>query len=295
MFLVLVNGALVTKTESGRGCGDDWPLCNGKFIPAYTVESMIEYSHRFVSGIVGLLVLFAALALYRYAKSNRDAREARFFAYGALFFTVLQAVLGAFAVKWEQSSLVMALHFGISMLAFACTLMVPVLLRRTENGNTADKASGLLLRVSRPYRNFVWLVTFYSYVVVYLGAYVRHTESSGGCTGWPLCNGEVIPELSGAAGAVFIHRFAALLLLIAAAALLIVTLKRYGSNRELVQLAVAGMILLIFQILSGALVVAALGMEDVFLFASMLHTVIIAGLFGVFFYMSFRVWQRARK
>ena len=43
MFLVLVNGALVTKTESGRGCGDDWPLCNGKFVPAYTLESMIEY------------------------------------------------------------------------------------------------------------------------------------------------------------------------------------------------------------------------------------------------------------
>lgn len=29
MLLVLVGGALVTKTESGLGCGRSWPLCNG--------------------------------------------------------------------------------------------------------------------------------------------------------------------------------------------------------------------------------------------------------------------------
>lgn len=57
MFFVLLGGALVTKTESGRGCGDDWPLCNGKFVPAYTVESILEYSHRVVSGVAGLLIV----------------------------------------------------------------------------------------------------------------------------------------------------------------------------------------------------------------------------------------------
>ena len=44
MFLVLIAGVIVTKTDSGRGCGDDFPLCNGKFVPAYTLESIIEYS-----------------------------------------------------------------------------------------------------------------------------------------------------------------------------------------------------------------------------------------------------------
>lgn len=33
MFLVLIGGALVTKTESGLGCGRSWPLCDGQLIP----------------------------------------------------------------------------------------------------------------------------------------------------------------------------------------------------------------------------------------------------------------------
>ena len=33
MFLVLIMGALVTKTGSAEGCGNTWPLCHGKFAP----------------------------------------------------------------------------------------------------------------------------------------------------------------------------------------------------------------------------------------------------------------------
>src|SRR5690606_41669081 len=63
MLLVLLAGALVTNTDSGRGCGDDWPLCNGKFVPAYTVESMIEYSHRVGSGVAGILVALVLVSI----------------------------------------------------------------------------------------------------------------------------------------------------------------------------------------------------------------------------------------
>jgi heme A synthase len=33
-FALIVLGALVRITGSGMGCGDDWPLCNGRLIPA---------------------------------------------------------------------------------------------------------------------------------------------------------------------------------------------------------------------------------------------------------------------
>lgn len=75
MFLVLLAGALVTKTGSGRGCGDDWPLCNGKFVPAYTVESFIEYSHRFVTGIVGIIVVLTFWYTWRYLRQHREAAD----------------------------------------------------------------------------------------------------------------------------------------------------------------------------------------------------------------------------
>lgn len=31
MLIVLIGGALVTKTGSGQGCGRQWPLCHGRF------------------------------------------------------------------------------------------------------------------------------------------------------------------------------------------------------------------------------------------------------------------------
>jgi cytochrome c oxidase assembly protein subunit 15 len=91
MFLILVMGALVTKTESGRGCGDDWPLCNGKFVPAYTIDSIIEYSHRFVVGVVGIILLIAFILVWIFSKR----KDAKVFVSGAMFFTVLRCILAS--------------------------------------------------------------------------------------------------------------------------------------------------------------------------------------------------------
>src|SRR5919198_4999561 len=57
IFLVLVMGATVTNTGSAEGCGRSWPLCNGQFVPEFTLATAIEYSHRAVTGVEGLLVL----------------------------------------------------------------------------------------------------------------------------------------------------------------------------------------------------------------------------------------------
>ena len=51
MLLILLGGALVTKTDSGMGCGRHWPGCNGQLIPdEITAEVLIEFSHRLVTG-----------------------------------------------------------------------------------------------------------------------------------------------------------------------------------------------------------------------------------------------------
>ncbi len=55
MLLILLGGALVTKTDSGMGCGRHWPGCNGQLIPdEITAEVLIEFSHRLVTGAVGI-------------------------------------------------------------------------------------------------------------------------------------------------------------------------------------------------------------------------------------------------
>ena len=63
MFVVLVMGAAVTNTGSAEGCGRSWPLCNGRLVPEFTVSTAIEYSHRAVTGVEGLLVVALTAAM----------------------------------------------------------------------------------------------------------------------------------------------------------------------------------------------------------------------------------------
>ncbi|WP_424766394.1 COX15/CtaA family protein [Paenibacillus sp. sgz302251] len=286
MLVVLLGGALVTNTDSGRGCGDDWPLCHGKFIPAYTLESMIEYMHRLVSGIEGLLVLAIFIMVIMKFRRNRPFfKEPLFYAGGSLLFTIIQALMGAAAVKWPQSPPVMAIHFGISLIAFAFTLLLVIWTFRVKNGPQA------VFQVPRSIFPRVLLVSIYCYVVVYLGAFIRHTESGGGCMGWPLCNGEVIPELSGASGAVFIHRVAALLLAVSLAALYIHIRKVSSGGAGLTKASAWTLGLVVTQIFSGALLTVTITNPDVFIFTNLIHNLIVTGLFGILMDMLIRSWR----
>ncbi|NRF93192.1 heme A synthase [Paenibacillus frigoriresistens] len=274
MFLILAMGALVTKADAGRGCGDEWPLCHGKFVPAHTISSFIEYSHRLVVGIVTLILVATFILVFRYVKR----RDAKFFISATVLMTLIQAAMGAMAVVWPQSSLVLALHFGLSLLAFAFSLLLAIVF--TPWGqfqrDTAIRSS---------FKAVVWITTIYSYVVVYLGAFVRHTVSSGGCSGWPLCNGEVVPELSGATGIVFTHRVAALLLFICILFLYLQAKRYYQGSDKLRFGSKWALILVSLQVISGAVVTWSMGNEVAYLFTGMIHAVIVSCMFGFLCYL----------
>lgn len=290
MFLATLGGSVVTKTESGLGCGNEWPLCHGKFVPAHTVASMIEYSHRAVSGAAGLLAVAAFVAFWKYRKNRKDLQT---YALLALIFVMVQAFMGAMAVVYPTSSAVMALHFGFSLIAFASSIML-VLGIREDEARQGRPPSAPAARVSRRFRNLVWVATVYTYIVVYIGAYVSHTDSAGGCLGWPLCNGEVIPELTGGVGIAFLHRVAAALLLILIAILGHIAFWKHPGNREIRTLGLAATILSVIQVLTGASIVFTMNNYHVYLFTSLAHIVVLAALFGVLSYLCVRTWQMSR-
>jgi cytochrome c oxidase assembly protein subunit 15 len=139
MLLVLVMGAAVTNTGSSEGCGRSWPLCNGQFVPEFTVATAIEYSHRAVTGFESLLVLGLAAAMLVLWRQSREVIALAALMLGTL---LLQAALGAGAVLWPQSPLVLATHFGVSLIAVASTfLSAAVVFERTSAQRMGLKTS----------------------------------------------------------------------------------------------------------------------------------------------------------
>jgi heme A synthase len=55
-LLLIAIGAIVRNTDSGFGC-PDWSLSHGNLIPPAEKTATIEWSHRTVASIVGLLVV----------------------------------------------------------------------------------------------------------------------------------------------------------------------------------------------------------------------------------------------
>jgi protoheme IX farnesyltransferase len=113
---VILFGAFVRATGSGAGCGSHWPLCNGQVLPRpENVKSLIEFSHRIMSGLDGFFVLALVVAAWRVFPAGHRVRRAAIF---ALFFTILEALIGRALVKngWVADNdsagraIVLALH-----------------------------------------------------------------------------------------------------------------------------------------------------------------------------------------
>ena len=63
--LLATQGAIVLETVAGLGC-PDWPLCHGSITPPPDdIKAIIEYTHRVLAGIGGLLILTAAVLVLR--------------------------------------------------------------------------------------------------------------------------------------------------------------------------------------------------------------------------------------
>ncbi|MFZ4450282.1 COX15/CtaA family protein [Salibacterium aidingense] len=284
MLIVLLQGALVTKTGSAEGCGATWPLCFGEFFPrSPAVETLIEYTHRAWSGLMGLFVIILAVWSW---KTLSHLRETKFMALMAVLFIIFQGLMGAGAVIWGNSDLVLALHFGISTISFASVALLTVL-SFEQNASSVPA-----VQVSKPYRNYLFFVLVYCYIVIYTGAYVKHSEATYVCGGFPLCNGRLIPDLSGGLGYQLsihmIHRFAAVALAVLLLVLLLWTIRDFRSHKSLLWGSTAVFILVLIQATAGVSILYA----DTYLPPALFHSLTITILFTILGYMGMVITRK---
>ena len=287
MLIVLLQGALVTKTDSGDGCGATWPLCFGQWFPDNpAVETIIEYSHRAVSGLLGIMVII--LAIWSWKKLSH-LRETKFMALMAVLFIIFQGFMGAGAVVWGHSDIVLALHFGISTISFASVVLLNVL--AFEDGKVNIRAPV----VTKPYRNYLIFILIYTYAVIYTGAYVKHADATYVCSGFPLCNDQLIPDMSGSLGyqiGVHVaHRLFGILLGVFLLVLMIWTIRRFHPSKILVWSSVITFLLLIVQIIAGVSILSA----NSYLPPALFHALTITILFTILSYMVMIVTRKPVK
>ena len=189
-YLLIILGAIVRITGSGLGCGEHWPLCNGKLLPPLDLPTMIEYGHRLAAAAVTVLV--TALAVYAWWLRRETGNEKRetpgVAAYMALTLLVLQVGLGAVTVKLSLPPWTVIVHLGTAMLLLATLIVAAKLTPGASPGNTELP----ITPGSRP--GFVGIVALVlGFVTVLFGALTANLGAASACLGFPLCNGQVVP------------------------------------------------------------------------------------------------------
>jgi cytochrome c oxidase assembly protein subunit 15 len=257
------------------GCGRSWPSCNGELIPdEITAEVLIEFSHRLVTGAVGILILI--LGVWSWIKYGH-IRETKFLAATAVFFLILQALIGAAQVLWGQGDFILALHFGISLISFASVLLLTLLIFEVDRKFDTDR-----IAIGNRLKFHTIAVTLYSYIVVYTGALVRHTEASLICSDWPLCRNDQFALPSNMYEWVQMgHRAAAGLIVIWLGFIAWHAFKNYKDQRAIYWGWITAFIIVLLQATTGMLVV----LTKLNLAVALLHSLLISLLFGLLCYM----------
>ena len=244
---LIVFGGIVRITGSGMGCGDDWPLCNGRLIPPMDLETMIEYGHRLAA--LGVSALVVAFALVAWRPRRRESTDLRRLSLVAVLLLVVQILLGAVTVWLELPASTVVMHFGTAMVllvvltAGACAGLVDI-----ERRQPLRDAGTRTLRVT----------VAYGFGVALLGALVANMEAGPACLGFPACNGSWLPGGGGLVHVHWTHRVAAYLLFFVLLALPVYVRRRRPADRAAFNWAIMALVTGVAQIGVAAAMVWAL-------------------------------------
>ncbi|MEQ8677491.1 MAG: COX15/CtaA family protein [Aggregatilineales bacterium] len=195
---LIVFGAVVRVTDSGLGCGNEWPLCDGRIVPPLdNLTAWIEWTHRLLAALIGLLGLATlVVALRTYRTKNRLVLGATVVAAG-LF--LVQSALGAMVVILDLPPTMVTIHLGMAMLLLAALLVGSIAsIYQPKVAYSADHITLLM-----------YVTAALALLIILTGALVRGSGATLACSDWPLCNGEIFPFDQGQLQTVhMMHRFA---------------------------------------------------------------------------------------
>lgn len=179
IYTLMVLGNVVTTTGSGLAC-PDWPFCHGTVNPPKEFSIWIEWSHRLLGGLSGILIILSAVVVWKKATV-----VVRFFIKLALGLISVGAMLGGVVVLIEAPLLdsafhvaVISSHIVVSTVIFTSMILAFYAVSSSKGIFRRDHALSLFGLV---------------YFQVLLGIIIRYSDASLACPDFPLCQGSILP------------------------------------------------------------------------------------------------------
>jgi heme A synthase len=237
-YLQIALGGLVRVSGSGLGC-PDWPLCHGRPYPPADPHAIIEYSHRAVGSVTGILIIATVVLAWVVFRTRRPV--VAWLATASLVGVVGEGLLGAGVVANELASWLVLVHLALAMIILGFLIATAVMAAQPSPGVP-----------DRDWRRLVAVVTALTYVLLLTGSTVVASNADRGCQAWPLCGGGFAPDFSGANAYTMLHRGAVLVIGILIVYALVSAIGRWGLQSGIGRSAAATLLVFALQIAVGA-------------------------------------------
>ena len=197
-YLQIALGGVVRVTGSGLGC-PDWPLCNGRPYPAADVHSIIEYSHRTVGTITGLLLIATVVLAWAVFRHQRPL--VAWLATASLVAIAAEGALGGVVVTNELAPWLVLVHLGLAMIILGFLIATAVMSLPTTEG-VRDHS----------FRRLALIAAAATYFLLLTGSTVVASSADESCHAWPLCGNGLALDFTGANAFTMLHRGAVLVI-----------------------------------------------------------------------------------
>jgi heme A synthase len=189
IILQITMGGVVRVTGSGLGC-PDWPTCHGRLIPPPDYHAWIEWTHRTVGTLVGVVLIGATARVWL---RHRGDPAVLWFTTATLALIAVVGGIGGSVVLSELHPALRTLHLflaeadlaiAVTALAFATrAFQAPLLTQSLRAGDP-------------PVVRMAWIGAGAILLALLTGSYTVWQGAGTICASWPLCGGSVLPTNS---------------------------------------------------------------------------------------------------
>ncbi len=203
-FDLIMFGAFTRLTDSGLGC-PDWPGCYGQANPLQAhadivaaetamptgpvtvMKAWIEMIHRYLAMAIGVLIIaLMVIAWRRWQQSGRKKMKFSPLFPTLLFaFVCMQGAFGALTVTMKLQPVIVTIHLLLGMTLLALLTWFGA---RLSDQPTVSR-SAVALRIP------AMLILLLLIIQIALGGWVSTNYAALACTDFPLCHGELFPQM----------------------------------------------------------------------------------------------------